>query len=198
MNTKKVAIISAGILVTIYLLFLILPLGLSFILNAQSAQISKMVEDASGLKVKLEKMRIVTTPKLTAGFKIKHAQISLPNGDTFLKADNFQLKVALIPILARKIRIDMISAENINATLKVQPDGKFLIESALVPPPQSAATVEKQPGAPQPLPFGFKLSNHLPDMRVKNYNISFIDMTNNDTYTISGERMLFREFSFGL
>ncbi|MDR1168292.1 MAG: hypothetical protein LBK53_05305 [Heliobacteriaceae bacterium] len=179
---KKIAVISAVVLGSVYVLFLAAPLFLSGILN--SADISKAVGDASGFKVKLEKIRVVTTPKFTAGFKVGHADFMLPTGESFLQADNFQLKLSLLPLLAGKIRIDAVSAENLKATLKVQKNGKFLIENYM--------PAQEQSNPSEPLPFGIKLSNHLPDITVKNYDVSFVDAS--DSYVISGNAFKISDF----
>lgn len=188
---KKAGIGTVVTLGSLYVLFLAAPLFLSPILNSHSADISKMAEDAIGLKLKLDKMKIVTTPKLTAGVKIGHTELLLPNDESILSAGNAQLKLALLPILAGKIRIDAVGADNIKANLKVQKDGKFLLENYLPKEEEQQA----QPSVPMTgLPLGIKLSNHLPDIHVKNYDIIFVDMPTNKAYSISGEKIDISDF----
>ena len=158
---KRFAIGLGIFLVTLYVLFLIVPFFVSGIANSYSPQISKMIEDASGFKVKLDGIRVITTPKLTVGAGVEHVEAALPTGETFLTADNAGGKLSLIPLLVRKIEIDVVGAENVNVNLKVTKDGKFLIENYI---PQSSEQAEPVTG----LPFGFKLSNHLPNIVVKN------------------------------
>ena len=75
----KIAGITAGSLIAVlYILFLSAPLFLNGVLNSYGADISKMVEEASGFKLKLENLQILTTPKLTAGLKAGHIEVSLP------------------------------------------------------------------------------------------------------------------------
>lgn len=184
---KKFAIGLGIFLVTLYVLFLIVPFFVSGIANSYSPQISKMIEDASGFKVKLDGIRVITTPKLTVGAGVEHVEAALPTGETFLAADNAGGKLSLIPLLARKIEIDVVGAENVNVNLKVKKDGKFLIENYI---PQSSEQAEPV----TELPFGFKLSNHLPNIVVKNYNISFIDVPTDKSYSIYGNKAQVSDF----
>lgn len=186
---KKIFVGFGIFLITLYVLFLIVPFFISGIANSYSPQISKMIEDTSGFKVKLDGIRVITTPKLTVGAGVEHVEASLPTGETFLTADNAGGKLSLIPLLARKIEIDAVGAENINLNLKIKKDGKFLIEDYI---PQQEASEPSEPMAE--LPFGFKLSNHLPNITVKNYNISFIDLPTDKTYSLYGQQVKISDF----
>lgn len=184
--------------VILYALFLTAPLFLSGFVN--SFDFSKIIEDASGYKVKLSGIKFVTTPKLTVGLKVSSVDAALPTGESFLTADNIQGKLSLIPIILKKIEFDMIGADNVNLNVKVKKDGHFLIEDYI---PQSQETLsEKSTSETQEsfntsssaLPFGLKLSNKLPDIKIKNYNISFIDIPTDDTYSIYGEYFNITDF----
>ncbi len=192
---KYIGITVAVIFIGLYALFLIVPFFLNGLANSYSGTISKAVEDSCGFKLKLEDIRILTTPKLTAGAGVGHIEVGLPNGETFFTADNVRGKLSLLPLLLRKIEIDMIGADNINTNLKIKKDGKFLIEDYLV---QSDDSSENNTSVEQPamtsLPFGFKLSNHLPDISINNYNISFIDIPSDKTYSIYGNNISVNDF----
>ena len=187
---KKIGIGLGIFFVTVYALFLIVPFFISGIVNSYSGEISNMIEEASGSKVKLENIRVITTPKLTVGGGVGHIEVALPNGETFLTADNAGGKLSLLPLLLRKIEIDVVGAENVNLNLKVKKDGKFLIEDYI---PQTENPSD--PNEPMTeLPFGIKLSNHLPNIVIKNYNISFIDMPTDKTYSIYGQKAKISDF----
>ena len=67
----KIAGISIlGILAVLYIIFLAAPLLVNIYLKSHNADIVKMIEDASGFKVVLSEIKLVTTPKLTAGIKL--------------------------------------------------------------------------------------------------------------------------------
>ena len=187
---KKFGIILGSVIAGLYLIFLLLPIVVSPIINMHNESIVKLIEDSSGYKVKLGKIYLITTPKLTAGINIKTAEFSIPTGETFFKADNFKIKISLLPLLARKIELDKISLDNIEANLKVRQDGHFLIEEYLPQPDPDEPSAQKL----EPLPFGFKLSNHLPNMHLKNYDINFIDMPTSKKYTFSGKDINITDF----
>lgn len=186
---KKFAIGFGIFLVSIYVLFLIVPFFVSGIANSYSGEISKLVEESTGFKVKLENIKVLTTPKLTVGGGVGHIEAALPTGEVFLTADNAGGKLSLIPLLVRKIEIDVVGAENVNLNLKIKKDGKFLIEDYI---PQTESSQASQPMAT--LPLEIKLSNHLPNIVVKNYNISFIDIPTDKTYSIYGEKAKISDF----
>ena len=187
---KRAGIITGSVAVFLYVVFLILPLILTPVLNSYSVQIAAMIEEASGYKVKLEKLGVVTTPKLTAGIKVGHAEFMLPTGEEFMEADDFRAKLSLLPLLIGRIEADSVSIESISANLQVRQDGKFLLEEFL-PQPDPDMPAET---TLQPLPFGFKLSNRLPDIRVNDYIITFVDMATKSEYTLSGQDLKLKDF----
>lgn len=188
---KKIGIISGSVVLSVYVIFLILPLILSPILNSYSEKISSMVEESCGFKVKLEKLGVVTTPKLTAGIKVGHIELMIPTGDEFFAADNVQAKLSLLPIFIGRIEADVVSVDDLDATLLMRQDGRFLIEEYL---PQPDPDSEQSAQSAQPLPLGFKLSNKLPDIRVKDYTVTFVDMASKSEYTISGSALKLTDF----
>ena len=177
--------------VILYILFLIVPLFLSGIVNSYSIQISKLIEESCGFKVKIENIKILTTPKLTAGVYAGHIEGALPDGEQFLMVDNVQGKISLLPLILKKIEVDMIGADNLNLKLKVKKDGKFLLED-YIPKADEKEASEQQ--VMTELPFGLKLSNHLPDIQINNYNISFIDTVSDKSYSISGDTFAIKDF----
>lgn len=189
---KKIILGVSIFFITVYVLFLVLPFFLNGIVNSYSDDISKIVEESSGFKVKLEDIRILTTPKLTAGIGVRHVEAALPTGETFLNVDFVQGKMSLLPLLLRKIEFDIVSADNLNVNLKIKKDGKFLLEDYIV-----QTTTEQKPEETQEpfvLPLGIKLSNHLPDIAAKNYNISLIDAQTDKAYSIYGEKFAVSDF----
>ena len=190
---KKTGIITVSVIAGIYVLFLVVPLFLGGIATSCGHYLTKVIEDASGFKVKFENVKVVTTPKLTAGVKIGHLSAASPDGEEFLTLDNAQGKISLLPLLLRKVEIDMVGSDTISANLKVKKDGKFLLEDSI--PKTDAEEETDEPTAPVTgLPLGLKLSNHLPDIHVKNYKISFEDIPTKKQYYIEGSDLNVKDF----
>lgn len=187
---KKFGIIFGSVVGVLYILFLALPLILSPILNSFSPQIADMVKESTGFNAKFEKLGVVTTPKLTAGIKAGSVQLSLPTGEIFFKADKFSTKLSILPLLIGRIELDDISLADMNANLKVRQDGHFLLEEYIPQPDPD----DPKANNPEPLPFGFKLSNRLPNMHLKNYDITFVDMPTSKKYTFSGKDIDITDF----
>ena len=188
---KKPAVIAGSVILTIYALFLIIPFAVSPLVNSYGHYLSKGIEETCGFKVKFENVRLITTPKLTAGVKAGHLSASTPDNDEFLSADNAQIKISLLPFLIRRVELDAISADNISAVLKVQKDGKFLIEKYF---PQTNEDAEQTTAPLTGLPFGLKLSNHLPDIKVKGYKAALIDNAEGKEYSIHGQNINITDF----
>jgi len=117
---KYTGITVLSLVLAVYILFLIVPFFINGVLNSYSSQISKMVQETSGFKLKLEGIRLLTTPKLTVGLGVAHIDAGLPSGESFLTADNVQGKLSLLPLLLKKIEIDVVGADNINANFSAQ------------------------------------------------------------------------------
>ena len=131
MNKKallKAGITAGSVFIGIYAVFLLCPLVLNPIINGYTPQIVNEIHKASGLDAKLEGVKLVTTPKLTAGLKVGKFALLTPDNEQIFNADDFQVKMSLIPILARRIEIDAVQLKNAELSLKINKDGSFDIE----------------------------------------------------------------------
>lgn len=183
---KKFSIAFGIFIIVVYALFLSAPLFLNKFIN--NYDIPKIVEDACGYKLKIGDIKFITTPKLTVGAKVTHIDLALPTGESFLTADNVNGKLSLIPLIVRKIAIDTVGADNVNLNLKIKKDGHFLVEDYI---PQNNTQVQEPVAS---IPFGMKLSNHLPDIKINNYNLSFIDIPTDKAYSLFGNKLYIQDF----
>ena len=187
----KVLIAAASAAAGVYAFFLLSPLILNPIIEGYIPQINGEIHKATGLVSKLEGVKVVTTPKLTAGLKVKRFTLLTPDNEQVFDSNDFQVKMSLIPLLARKIEIDIVSLENADIDLKINNDGSFEIEKYF---PQEEKTQNNEEVKPQnlSLPLGLKFSNHLPDIKSGGYNITFIN--GDDKYIISGDKTEITDF----
>lgn len=180
---KKTAIIIGSTIVGIYALFLLMPFVLSPIVNSYIPQVKDEIKKATGFESNIDSFELVTTPKLTVGVKIGKFALTNKNNQ-ILNANDFQVKMSLLPLLAKKIKVDVISLNNLDVKLLVNKDGSFAdFENLLQNNNEDSAKEETTPFV---LPFGLKLSNNLPDIRVGGYNVEFIDAVTNKSYKIAG------------
>ena len=184
---KKLGIGFASLLVIVYAIFLIVPFIITPIANNYIPMINDEIKKATGLNSSIEGFKILTTPKLTVGGGFEKFSVSTPDDKEVFSANNFEIKMSLIPLLARRIELDLVKLGRFNAYIGLNKDGSFEIEKYF---PKSSETtiIESNTIVPIDLPFGLKLSNHLPDMKLSNYDIEFIDISNNKIYEIEGDK----------
>ena len=206
MNIKllsKIGIIFGSILVGTYILFLLLPFVLNFAIDRFTPQIVGEINKLTGLSSGLEGVQIVTTPKLTAGLKVKKFELYTPNKEPIFISDNFKVKMSLLPILAKNIRIDVIQVDNADVTLKFNNKGELDLvqylpqqEQANMNLPQedlSQGDLPPEDLPPEDLPLPpLKLSNHLPDIHVGGYKVTITD--GKDNYVLSGGKTDITDF----
>ncbi len=187
-NWKNVSIKAAYVLAGLYILFLISPIIVSPILNSYSEDIETAVKTATGFDTSIEKLSFVTTPNLTAGVKVKNFSMTVPAAENpFVNADNASVRIALLPFLIKKIQIAGVGADNLSGEFVVKKDGSFLVQDYLV-------QEKKDTTSQVALPFGLTLSNHLPNVKVKNYKLAFVDAMTSKAYSVEGEKFKVTDF----
>lgn len=189
---KKSGIIAGIVLISVYVSFLIVPFFLNGIAKSCGNYITTVVKDTTGFVLKFKNLRFVTTPKLTAGVSVDSLNAALPTGETFFTLDNASGKISLLPLLIKRIEVDSVSAGKISLNLNVKKDGKFLLEDYI--PEQQSEPQDSSDAPMTELPFGFRLSNHLPDICIKNYQFAFTDMVSNKSYSVQGEKFKISDF----
>ena len=192
MNKKllsKIVIISGIVLVGIYVFFLILPFILNFFIDKFTPQIVGEINKATGLNASVEEIKIVTTPKLTAGVKVKKFEIHTPKNEPVLSADDFQVKMSLLPLFIKNIRIDAIQLKQADIVLSFDKNGDLDLLQYL---PVQEENTQEENVEPMQLPLGFKLSNHLPDIHVGGYKLTL--MQNTDTFILNGNKTDITDF----
>ena len=187
---KKVGLVILSVLLVIYAIFIILPFCINPFVERYSDKISDLAEKTCGLKIKIEQLKLVTTLKLTAGVKVRRISIKLPTGDDILVANNAQAKLSILPLLIGRIEADAVSADTLDANLNVKPDGNLQIIDYLPAADPEDETKEQMTS----LPMGFKLSNRMPNILIKEYLFSMIDMRDSKRYSIQGSDLKVSDF----
>ena len=193
MNIKllsKIGIILGSILMSFFLLFLLLPVFINFAIDKYTPQIAGEINKMTGLSAGLEDVKIVTTPKLTAGLKVKKFELYTPKKEPIFIADDFQVKISLLPFLAKNIRIDTVQLKNADITLKFNKNGELDLLQYLPVQEQN----ENEDVQTAELPFNMKLSNHLPDIHIGGYKLTITN--GKDNYILSGNKTDVTDFVF--
>lgn len=184
---KKAGIAFVGTLGAVYALFLIAPFIISPIANNYIPMINDEIKKASGLNSKIEDFRILTTPKLTVGAKLGKFEILTPDNKEIFSAENFEAKMSLLPLFAKRIEADLVKLESLDIKLGLNSNGSFEFEKYL-PKTEKKEPVKTETITIEPviLPFGLRLSNHLPDIKLGEYDIEFKDLSNGKVYEFEG------------
>lgn len=188
-KNKKVWITIGSTLLGLYILFLISPLVLSPIIDSHSGQIEDTLKKSTGFDVKLDKISVKTSWNLAVGLKAKDIEFAIPSSETpFFKAQNAGAELKLLPLIAKKVQLNNIFAQNLDSELVVKKDGSLQILDYL--PQNEDESNTKMNG----LPLGLKLSNKLPDVKVKNYKVTFADAMSEKTYYAEGSDLHVTDF----
>ncbi len=182
---RKLLIVLLSLIVGIYALFLLAPFVFNPIVNSCIPKINEEIKKSIGLNSNIEDIKLVTTPKLTAGIKIAKFELK-----DVMTADNFQVKMSLLSLFAKKIEIDVVSLENLNAVIRINKDGSF----ADIQIPETEENNQETATENMSLPFGLRLSNKLPDIRIGAYNIEFKDLPTGNSYVIKGDKTTVTDF----
>ena len=172
----------------LYLLFLILPILASPFLNSQAKNVEELIKQSAGFDAKVEKISLVTSWNFSVGAKVGNLELSIPQEkEPFLQAQNVGIKMSILPILARKIQLDSLFADDVFANVVIKEDGTLLLMDSL------PKTEESSPESFE-LPLGLRLSNRLPDVKVGSYLLAMTDRRTSRQYTMQGENFRITNF----
>jgi len=185
---KKRTIPVLSTLAGLYVLFLLSGFVLTPVVNSHKSEIVNAIKTSTGFDTKIDKISVVTAPDLSAGIKINSLSMSIPEAKKpFLETQDAGVRLALLPLIAGKVRLSYAGAKYINSELVIKPDGNFLILDSI--PKQDDTKTESFT-----LPLGLKLSNHLPDIKAKDYKISLIDEKTSTPYFVEGKNLNISDF----
>jgi len=193
---KKAGFVFTGVLITVYALFLVIPFIVSQIINKYIPTINEEIKKATGLNSQIERIRLVTTPKFTVGANVGKCAILTPDSKEILEIEDFAIRLSLLPLISKKIEINLVQIGNVDMSLGVNKNGSFEIEKYL--PAQPKVTEEENSTETTlnsfVLPFGLRLSNHLPDIKIGEYDIEFVDLIGGKKYELEGDKTEITDF----
>lgn len=184
---NKLIVIFCSTILGLYGLYLILPYVLSPIANSYTDKIETIIKDNTGLEANIEGVRFVTTPKLGCGLKIENISLKDTKNALDLTSKNSSIILDLKPIITKKIQLEKISSDNLGATFTLTKDGKFALEELF------SNNDNEQQKTGMSLPYGLKLSNKLPDVKIKQYKFELQDY-DKKSYFVSGQNFKITDF----
>ncbi len=183
---KFISITVCVLLIILYLAFLfIVPAVVKF--DDYTYELNDDDNAQQGLIIKAENISISTTWNLSAGAKIGKINGFYKSGKKFAQIDNLDVTVSIPYLFIKQIKIDKVSVEKIIARLGVEKDGAFTLEKYI---PQD----KTKAGQTAELPYGFKLSENMPNISAGKYSITIIDILTNKKYAIKGSDFTVTDF----
>jgi len=187
-KTKKGLIYTACTLAVLYVSFLASPLVVTPVIRKYEGKIAELVKSSTGLDMALEKLSFTASWNLRAGVKAEKLAIQIPSNESnVLEAENIGVNVSLLPLLTKKIRLGNLYAQTLNANIDIKKDGSLLALDYI-------PVTEEPVNESFVLPLGLKLSNKLPDISIKKYNISAVDLITSKKYSLDGQNLNVSDF----
>lgn len=189
MKALKITLITiCSITAVLYLCFLFLIPALVK-LDDYTYEVKSNNNNEQGLIIKAENVRVSTSWNLAAGVKAGQINGYYKSGKKFAQIDNLNATVSIPYLLLRQIKIDKISVEKIIARLGVESDGTFTLEKYI---PQNDE--QQQNPVKTELPYGFKLSENMPNISADKYSITLKDNSTGDKYSVKGKDFKISDF----
>lgn len=198
---KQALMVVLSIVIVVYAIFLfILPNVIN--LNNYKKDIQKIVSDSAKLKFDAQDIRIITTPSLKVGVKIKGLDLSYPDERKIATISDAEVKISLLPLIFKTVRVSDITVENPELNLVYTKDSKIDLLQYI------NKNLEKQQASPDTaaaeLPVN--ISTRLPVVVIKNYKLTLKDEKTSDVLSLNGDSFVldkavlnkhFRVFSNG-
>ncbi len=189
---EKFFVVIVSVILGLYALFLLLPFIVSPIINSYSDEISDVIKESTGYEAKIEGLGVSTSVNFSAGLKVKELSLYTPD-DTqkaFFKINNARIRLALLPLLTRKIQLQDAIVDDLDVSLKVKDGGALTIFDFLKQNQKQNGEIPEMIS----LPWGFELSNTLPNVKINDYKFEFIDIKTSKSYYLEGEDLYIRDF----
>lgn len=120
----------AGIFLILYAAYLFIVPNL-IDLNSYKPEIIKTVKADTGLDLSIDELDFKTNPDFSVTVSAKKLIVSHEDGNRLLSVDSVSLKVALLPLILKKIEIKETEIDNIAANFYRLKNGKYKISEVL-------------------------------------------------------------------
>lgn len=179
---RKALISLLSVLAVLYAAFLfVLPNVLN--LNNYKKDIQKLVSDSVKLDFDFDNMKIVTTPSFKAGVKIEGVELSYPDKQKIASVSEAEVKISLIPLIFKTVRVSDVMVQSPKLHLVYTADGQIDIAKYIMQSQEKQQTTPDTVAAELPV----RISDKLPIVVVKDYNLSLKNEKTNDVLSVKGD-----------
>lgn len=176
-------IVAAALLVGLYLCFLlVLPNVIN--LNAYKSDLQKVVKNSCGLTVDFDGAKIVTTPMLSAGVKVKSCSVSIPDDTPFLKTDGAEVRIALPSLIFKTVKVSYANINNPAVNIDIVDGNKYALIDFLEKNTKSdtAQTTENN--------FNFDFNVKVNKFAINNYSAKLNDLKSGHYLKLVGNSLI--------
>ena len=182
---KKALTILVSVVIFVYAVFLLVIPNVINVNNFKK-DIQKIVYDTAKLNFDFENIKIVTTPFLKAGVKARGLKLSYPDGKEIASLKEGEFKLSLLPLVLAKIQVADVFIDTPVLNISILKNGQVDVVDYVMK--NIPAQESSEQSAPQELPI--KISDKLPTVRVKNYEISVLEEKSNNILAVKGENFV--------
>ena len=192
----KISLITlTSILSIFYIAFLIVPpiFNMAYDLNQHKSDIQKIVKDSAKLNLDYSKIKIYTTPLLSAGAIVENINVTLDDKSSVFSADKIKggialpslftltIKTANCDVINPKINLEIVNNEQYKI-LKVVED--IINENNAKPKPEPTNESELVNKIVE------KIRIKIPSIKIANYEALINDLKSNHNLKLTGEKLI--------
>lgn len=187
-------IILASIFGFIYVLFLVIPpiFNAVYDIDKHKSDIQKIVKEAAKLNLDYSKIKIYTTPMLSAGAIIEGLNITLDDKSSLFSADKIKGGVALPSLLTLTIKTGKTEVINPKINLEIINNEQYKIVRII----EDIINENNAKPKPQPTKESENLNKFLklirykaPSIKIVNYEALINDLKSNHNLKLTGEKL---------
>ena len=191
---KILGYVFASFLLIVYLVFLlVLPNAIN--LNNYKNEIQKLVTENTGLNLDFDNAKLITSPFLEAGVKVKNIKVTLPDNSVLFSADSVKGKVYLPSLLLLTVRVTCADVEKPNLNMEIFNGENFKVSKVFEDlvnqqrvAQRSNPTQNQQNNSELPLDVS-KIKVIIPSLRLNNYSAVIDDVAASHKLTLKGEEL---------
>ncbi len=181
MGYKKLIIYSVtGILAFVFVLYL--AILAAFPINFNGGKFKSEIENEfhknTGLTLDIEKISLKPSFSPVLSIDAHHVLVLYPEGKELLKVRDMSMKIAVLPLLAKKVKINAITAERPILSTEINSNGETTLDKYL-----KIRSAKKQNKS------GFEFSNTMPEVVFNDYKIKIHDRLYGEPFVLNGKKL---------
>jgi len=188
---KFLGITFLSLFIISYVIFLATPLFVN--LDGYKPEIQKLVKENTKLNLDYSKLKIYTTPLLSAGIVLDDVNLTFDDGSSLFKTSKIKGGVAIPSLLTLTVKTSKCYVENPNINLEIVESKQYkivkLIEDIIN---ENNAKPKEENLAENQIPTELieKIRIKVPFVKITNYNLLANDLKTNHNLNLKGDELI--------